>query len=154
MSNLASGIAAVNAELATLVHSLTPATEATWKTAVAVYQINAISNLVYGFMGLVVFALIAWVFRGVYVVQRPILDEQKREKYERYNGRDTWTIWQKAVYEDTEVWVVTISVVLGFIALLGLAISTQLLSIWSWLALIHPHLYAAHEVMNSVANNS
>jgi hypothetical protein len=149
MSKLASGMAEVNAELSTLVHNLTPATETAWKTAVAIYQVNAMSNLIYGLLGAVVFTLIALAFRSVYFVKRPI-----PEGMQRFETGGKWTWSQQANYEDLEVLIFAGALFFGMIALWALEFSTQLLCVWNWLALIHPHLYAAHEVMNSVMRNS
>ncbi|MHB1644671.1 MAG: hypothetical protein ACYCS8_18800 [Acidithiobacillus sp.] len=153
MTKLTSGINAVNAELSLLVHNLTPATEVAWKTAVSVYQVNAISNLVQGLVGLIIFTFIMLAFRSIYFVKRRIPNESIRDKFERNTGCDTWTLWQKADYLNLETAVAVFSLILGVIALVAFGVSLQLLSVWNWLSLFHPQLYAAHEIMTNVIQN-
>ena len=120
MNDTPNGIAA---QLAQMVHELTPAALGVWKTGVEVYQINAIASLGRGFVALLILTGVLFALRKIYI----------RE------GK-----------ADLRLGLFIFSMILTFIAVVSFGFALTLFNIWSWIALVHPQLYAAHEVMNSV----
>lgn len=149
MNGFTAGLSAVNAELTELVHRLTPATAGAWKTVVDVYQVSAISHLAYGLLALVLLGLVVATLYAIYCIQRPV-PETVVCKFSRYETGDTWTIWERANFDDVEIFIIALTLILGLGGIVCFGFALLLVDVWNWVALFHPQLYAAHEILQAV----
>lgn len=149
MNGFTASLSAVNTELAQLVHQLTPATIGAWKTVVTVYQVNAISHLAYGLLALVLLGMVVATLYAIYGVWRPV-PETVVHQSSCYETGDTWTLWEKADFYDVELGVLVSSVILGLVGIVCFGFTRLLFDVWCWVALFHPQLYAAHEILQAV----
>ena len=111
---------------------LFPLAQAGAEEAIKVYQVNAIQHLAYGCLSVIALAiLITFSPRAV----KKIWDKIKGEEY-------------------APVIIVPALGLFVFIIYLLSLFFGDFLNIWNWVALIHPKLYTAHEIMQSISGGA
>lgn len=128
-------LSAVQALAEKMVQALTPAARASWHITGQIYQINAIQSLIHGVLALFFFGFCVWL---LYYDNA----KYKRIKESRYRATEGQEMAMLAM--------LIIGVVGGMITLI-ISLLT-LTNVWYWVALFHPQLYAAHEILNAVIN--
>ena len=115
-----------------LVTALTPAATAGWRVTSEVYQVRAVQHLVYGGIALLCFLAALWALRSAYGI------------WAKTGGQDV---------TEEDGFRVAVRVIPGVLAALIslLFMLCTLPDIWYWVALFHPQLYAAHEILQAVA---
>jgi len=131
----------MSAELNSLINSMPPVYDKAWKTTVEFYHTNALINFIEGFAGLVVFGICLVILYHIFVKKREYKFYDK--KVSLYDALD-YCNWSTKVYVSIFI-ASTVSIGVG---LSGLVIFLcNILSVWNWIALAHPQLYAVHELL-------
>jgi len=131
----------MNTELNSLIKSMPPVYDKAWKTTVQFYHINVLINFIEGFAGLVVFGICCVVLYHIFVKKREF--DFYYKKISLYDALD-YCNWSSPVYVSIFI-ACTVSTAVG---LAGLIIFLcNILSVWNWIALVHPQLYAVHELL-------
>lgn len=134
-------IPAVNHELTVLLHSITPGVTASWHYAVAVYQINAIRNLVYGGIALVLLPALGWLLW--FTTIRTIQVGDRHLTIPARLGMDPERLPDLVALV---VWVFMLAILI----LLAFGFSFDLLSVWDWVGAVHPQLYTVHKLLSQM----